>query len=792
MDAARGDDDRSGGSGVPDQPRVWLCQYLPSRNRVGRWLAEAGPGSVVEWKLPSNQQSPDMKPGDPVIYWRAINPDNRDDRGGIIGVGQVATGGPATDGAMARMPTRITAFFPDYPIPRDEALKAGGIGWKRWNFSVRGLDAEQADRLDILLRDRKKIGLFASPQKADPVAQAAFGRTDPPLWADDPEAAEDRLGRGTIAVAFAWALHDIWRREARRTAFPTRGQAGDGSRGASRRPAGDRPSFTVHIDAPWGGGKTTFVNLVVAVLRAGLAAGLPSSIRARYPRPDGLYLPESHRRPIPEHILTEETPGVLSPWIVVRVNAWQNQHVLPPWWNFYRAIMRDCLRALRLEGRPRLDVRTIRDAELGRDQVDYILSKPGWWSRHWAWFVLYWQEMAFRFQSPTLVRSAVLAVLLGLATLALFQYGWFDAESGAWTKPVAASFVALGAVAAAFRSAMAMLADATMPRDGARTEHHWLGYADPLDRFRKHFAKVTASVRRPILVVVDDLDRCDPGYLVELMRGFQTILRSPSVVYLLLGDRLWIERSFDTVFEKMKADHPGETHEFGGRFVEKAIQLSYRLPGIGPYMDSFVEWVLDPSPERSGGTDADREGDLPEDLGESETTIGPIETSLAETRILDRASRKEEEEAEIVKWLRPIIAFLPANPRSVKRFVNAIGLYQNSLTLAPRGLEAEPGGMLWRAMIICILLLMGYPRFWNVLARRPELADALRQDRRPTEADKDFDFLQSHPAVVQLIRGPISEGAERWNGLTSQDLYALKDVFAIQVRQLHSGRPDVV
>jgi hypothetical protein len=120
-----------------------------------------------------------------------------------------------------------------------------------------------------------------------------------------------------------------------------------------------------------------------------------------------------------------------------------------------------------------------------------------------------------------------------------------------------------------------------------------MGAGDPLQRMRNHFLRLTKRLNRPIIVIVDDLDRCNAKFVTELVRGMQTILASPRVVYVLLGDRDWIEQAFAEVNKEMKAIDVGAEHSFGGRFVEKAIQLSMVLPAMtGEVREGYVEFLL--------------------------------------------------------------------------------------------------------------------------------------------------------------------------------------------------------
>jgi hypothetical protein len=81
--------------------------------------------------------------------------------------------------------------------------------------------------------------------------------------------------------------------------------------------------------------------------------------------------------------------------------------------------------------------------------------------------------------------------------------------------------------------------------------------------------------------------------VVDLVRGIQTILSSSRVVFLILGDRDWIERAFESHHHSMSAVDVGPEQTLGARFVEKAIQMSFVLPSLGPQSQrDYVQGVL--------------------------------------------------------------------------------------------------------------------------------------------------------------------------------------------------------
>src|SRR5215470_190937 len=64
----------------------------------------------------------------------------------------------------------------------------------------------------------------------------------------------------------------------------------------------DRNSIMIQLHAPWGAGKTSFVQM-----------------------------------------LSEELTSLNRHWVVVTFNAWENQRIDPPWWMLYETISRSLL-----------------------------------------------------------------------------------------------------------------------------------------------------------------------------------------------------------------------------------------------------------------------------------------------------------------------------------------------------------------------------------------------------------------------------------------------------------------
>ena len=106
--------------------------------------------------------------------------------------------------------------------------------------------------------------------------------------------------------------------------------------------------------------------------------------------------------------------------------------------------------------------------------------------------------------------------------------------------------------------------------------------AEPFRPIVKLFERLVRAIKRPVAVFTDDIDRCDSAYVIELLEGIQTLLRTAPVVYVVAGDRKWICSSF----EKRYVDFCGELgapgRPLGYLFLDKVFQLSTPIPASRP------------------------------------------------------------------------------------------------------------------------------------------------------------------------------------------------------------------
>jgi len=379
---------------------------------------------------------------------------------------------------------------------------------------------------------------------------------------DSPSQDEDFLNRSEIAFILAARLNRVWHElntsqpkdDLQPGEFDSSTWTGLEAEGESDS-ASD--SFVLHIDAPWGGGKTTFANYLTRILNP-------------YKDPDAIpnwlaQLPLNHRRFWPDEFRM--------PWHVVTFNAWQHQHVDPPWWCFYQSIRQQCFQAVKLERPHHISNRNSKNQSYG-ERHNFLPEPNAKYSygnllvRISDWFGLWCSELIWRIFSPKNVMVIFTFLLTYIAAMGLYRLGVFDPKAikGAFQGNIdqipagvaTILIVALGG-AATMWSAFSAFAESIIPGTPNSARNYAMGAGDPLERFRKHFSRLMLKINRPVIVIVDDIDRCSPEFIVELSRGIQTILKSPRVFFVLLGDRDWIEQAFTSVHKKMEGIDVGNT-----------------------------------------------------------------------------------------------------------------------------------------------------------------------------------------------------------------------------------------
>lgn len=684
---------------------------------------------------------------------------------------------------------RLETYLQSAPKILPDLSTARLIGWTGavWDSS----SASLAEKVDEAL----------SPSAID-----NLGGTDAnfPFVLDAPADSEDDLDRGPFALFLAQRLHLIW--------CQINGFAPGPGGGRMRVSSSDAETFILQIDSPWGGGKTTFANFVARVLdpRKEVLSEqhfLKSSIA---PTETDVELRKRSLSKIfvPDFAKDDEAswPEAHRPWIIVRYNAWRDQYVIPPWWHIFQtietAVAGEVWREVRANIRPANGIRPDM-CSAAHAFVRLVTIK----------LLGYGYKLGnSRVKSQAILLLFMLIIISLLWTLGIIDYAIDTAnlraaggakakldpkELSAWLSLAVAVFGFTGASVATLFS---VVTQSLSPDLDFTAEHKQIGVRDPISRFRRVFHRILSLSQRPVLLLVDDLDRCEPKTVVEILRGFQTIVRSPRLFVLLLGDRAWIETAHD-VHHKDLATMRGSEGTLGSLFVQKVIQLTFRLPIIKEDARArYARKVLgDVEPKsqtadavlaaiteadrgidraiRAGGTLADREEMVEAakrlateklaGLGTAEKmAAATVIDRLANVRIVAAAGADTRQQQSVARAVERLIRSLPNNPRQIKRIFMAFSTYEAvgrtyfGYSLTAQGEDGERKARRWRQLALWVALATEWPDTWRSIARTPLLANAAFGDENERQAAEQRlmaeifdDQRESMSALLRNLRG---------------------------------------
>jgi KAP family P-loop domain len=557
-------------------------------------------------------------------------------------------------------------------------------------------------RIDRDLRGRlEQLDALAPIRQAitPPVQSLLRQKRDAVETLTDHPAKVDELGRAVIARKLAKLMRRVRANE-------TAAHADDPDR--ERRRGGP---FLLHLYGRWGSGKTSLLYF--------LRAQLEESVRAEEGAARRRTLVDAVRRR--NSGLTQGDP--LDRWIVIEFNAWQHQRIVPPWWWLMAAVSREGSRALRALDAPRW------------------LSLKAW---DYGW--------RLRGAIPGLVLVGV-GLLIGLL---VWKSGTVNTDS--WPSAVTAG----ATVATALSGILALLLTVW---GGVKAMSRWLLVGspraagtvlahskDPLDSLSRRFSTLVSKLHYPVAIFVDDLDRCQARYVVELLEGVQTLFKNVPVAYVVAADRNWVCERFEREYQDFCTVLGDPGRPLGHLFLEKTFQVSVPIPALSDEIQrKYLERLLSAT-SANGDAALDRARRDAVKRFQALTTREEIDTELrrrtpasplhqqaaAEAAVLRLAEPDLEKETE--HMLQAFAPLLEPNPRSMKRLVNAYGIVTAVEILrdvAEIGMNV-PDTSAPERLALWTILSLRWPLLGDYLAENPEAADDIRAGKPPPDGAPEW------------------------------------------------------
>lgn len=430
------------------------------------------------------------------------------------------------------------------------------------------------------------------------------------------------------------------------------------------------------------------------------------------------------------------------PWLVVRFDAWRSQRLQPPWWSLITTIYSAARKSLNWRKALKLRI---------------------WW--------LVWRIRADYVPLIAVAACAIALLLLVIWVGAPGAAADATARSGAeeqfanWLdkllKLIAGGITIVGAIVLWSRSLAMGSQRAAQAYADLKT--------DPYGPIAKLFNRLIKAIDQPVVVFVDDLDRCESKYVVDLLEGIQTLMRGAAVSYVVAGDRKWICSSFEQRYGAFSPPIGEPGRPLGYLFLDKIFQISAAIPQPGAeaqllYWNRLLDPESRPSPpeeRRAAEAKADaeaaqltRQEDLQKMVDDAEES-GDQATIQAARGAAAKRIASQPAATETEHRLRRYVDMLEPNPRAMKRLVNAYGMHQATLFLAGRSCPPD-------ALARWTILELRWPLLADFLANRPGcvrlLHGALDDKEFPQVPDQLRDLFGDE--LVNAVIGP-KRGANR-------------------------------
>ncbi|GAA2438047.1 hypothetical protein GCM10009856_56380 [Mycolicibacterium llatzerense] len=255
-----------------------------------------------------------------------------------------------------------------------------------------------------------------------------------------------------------------------------------------------------------------------------------------------------------------------------------------------------------------------------------------------------------------------------------------------------------------------------------------------------------------IVLYIDDLDRCPPKRVVEVLEAVHLMLATELFVVVLAVDPRWLHRAVAVHYRDVLTEEPhsGGVERWAStptQYLDKIFQIILNIApletaGYSALLDNLVninrqipEPINDLSDDHASVRTGSTESFL--DLSRQPFNVAPPD-ELPTPRATDRVDPLAfgEDELHLMRLLGPPLI---TTPRSVKRLVNSYALLTSIRRL--QGLPST--GAIRRPALILLAALIGYPEQCATLLRE------LHRTASDAPASTWHEFINGLPAILE-------------------------------------------
>ncbi|MBL8156841.1 MAG: hypothetical protein JNM70_21880, partial [Anaerolineae bacterium] len=276
-----------------------------------------------------------------------------------------------------------------------------------------------------------------------------------------------------------------------------------------------------------------------------------------------------------------------------------------------------------------------------------------------------------------------------------------------------------------------------------------------LEQFDEDFGKiidvVTSRGQKPLVVFIDDLDRCAPPNSTEIIEAISILVDAQFCIYIIGMDTRAVAASIESKYAAMQENltvqnDPGGL-SLGEKFLEKIIQINFRIPRISKavattFINQSLRPVVTPHPATQTGSvpSAEPSGKQARGVDFDQIQAEQEKAFIASFEDLPQVSEATVEAAEYLEY----------NPRKIKRFLND---YRLRAAICERRTLFSRGILDLRLLAKWVMIETRWPDVNMILREQPDFADRLLKAddlRQAVEKDpKDLALRQQLKRVKE-------------------------------------------
>jgi len=189
-----------------------------------------------------------------------------------------------------------------------------------------------------------------------------------------------------------------------------------------------------------------------------------------------------------------------------------------------------------------------------------------------------------------------------------------------------------------------------------------------IDAFRREYAEILKELGKPLIVTIDNLDRCLPANAIHTLEAIRLFLFLPNTAFVIAADEEMIRGAVADYFKGTSARHQID-------YLDKLIQVPIRVPKAGVREIRSYLFMLFAIDNGVQGEDLERLRQRLEESLQQSWQAEPISKENA----LSLTGKPEDPELnrafDLADRIAPILATSPiiqGNPRTVKRLLNVV------------------------------------------------------------------------------------------------------------------------